>query len=153
MIEMAIRTEETGKLLYESIARKTKQKELKTLFQFLAGEEAKHKEVFANLYQTTKEKPASVPYNWDEMGLYLKAITESRFFSGENKAINLIKKAKTPKQVLDFVLDFERETMLFYAEVMNIVSEKNRELVNKIIAQEKSHIRQLQALKETLSKK
>ncbi len=153
VIEMAIKTEEAGKLFYESVARKTRQKNLKELFQFLASEETKHKQLFTNLYQLTKEKPEAIPYNWDEMNLYLKALSESRFFLGEDKAINLVKKAKTPKQALDYALGFERDTMLFYTEITNIVSEQNRELVNKIIAQEKNHIRQLQAMKENLKSK
>jgi rubrerythrin len=86
------------------------------------------------------------------MSLYLKAITDSRFFLGKDKAINFVKEAKTPEQALDFALGFERDTMLFYIEILTIVSEKNRELISKIVAQEKSHIQQLQALKESLNK-
>ncbi len=153
VIEMAVRTEESGKVFYEGVAQRTKQAELKKLFTFLAGEEAKHQEVFFDLYKTIKDNPQAVPYDWEEMSLYLKALTESKFFLGKDKAINLVKEARTPKQALDFALDFERETMLFYTEIMALVAEKSRDVVAKIIAQEKSHIRQLQALKESLSKR
>lgn len=152
VIEMAIKTEETGKSFYEGVAKKAKHPELRNLFTYLAGEEAKHRETFADLYQTVKEHPQSLPYNWDEMNLYLKAITESRFFLGKNKAINLVRKAQTPKQALASALEFERDTLLFYEEIMNLVSEKSRAVVEKIIAQEKKHIRQLQALRESIRK-
>ncbi|MDH5185439.1 MAG: ferritin family protein [bacterium] len=152
VIEMAIKTEEAGKTFYGGVAKNTDNAKLKELFAFLAGEEEKHKQVFSDLYQTIKESPASVPYDWAEMSLYLKAITDSKFFLGKDKAINLVKEAKTPEQALDFALGFERDTMLFYTEIMTIVSEKNRDLIAKIVAQEKSHIRQLQALKEGLTK-
>ena len=152
VIEMAIKTEESGKIFYDEVAKKTNNKDLKQLFEFLAGEEVKHKQIFSDLYQTIKDSPQSIPYNWEEMGLYLKAITESKFFLGEGKAINLVKEAKTPEQSLDFALGFERDTMLFYTEIMSIVAEKNRELVSKIVVQEKSHIRQLQEMKEKMIK-
>lgn len=152
VIEMAIKTEESGGIFYNGVAKKSKNVKLKQLFEFLAGEEIKHKQIFTALYKTIKESPQSVPYNWDEMGLYLKAITESRFFLGEGKAITLVKAAKTPRQALDFALGFERDTMLFYTEIMIIVAKTNRALVKKIVAQEKNHIRQLQALKENIIK-
>jgi rubrerythrin len=152
VIEMAIKIEESGTIFYQRVARKTKNIKLKQLFEFLTGEEIKHKQIFTDLYKTIKDNPQSVPYNWEEMGLYLKAITESRFFLGKNKAINFVKSAKTPKQALDFALGFEHDTLLFYTEIISMVSGKNREVVNKIIVQEKGHIFQLQTLKENLRK-
>lgn len=139
-------------MFYRGFAKKTKNAKLKQLFEFLAGEELKHKRIFTDLYKTIKDNPKSVPYNWEEMSLYLKAITESRFFLGKTKSINLAKASKTSKQALDFALGFERDTLLFYTEIISIVAVKNRAVVNKIIAQEKGHIRQLQTLKENLIK-
>jgi len=152
VIEMAIKTEDSGTVFYQGVAKKTKNPKLKQLFEFLAGEEIKHKLIFTDLYKTIKDSPQSVPYNWEEMILYLKAITESRFFLGKNKAINLVKSAKTSKQALDSALGFERDTLLFYTEIISIVTETNRRLVEKIVAQEKNHIRQLQLMKESLTK-
>lgn len=152
VVEMAIKTEESGMIFYQGAAKKTKNSKLKQLFEFLAGEEIKHKQIFTDLYTTIKDNPQSVPYNWEEMSLYLKAITESRFFVGKSKSINLIKEAKTPKKALDFALGFERDTLLFYTEIISIVSAANRRLVEKIVAQEKNHIRQLQLMKESLTK-
>ena len=152
VIEMAIKTEESGMTFYRRFAKKTKNVQLKQLFEFLAGEEVKHKKIFANLYTKIKDSPQSIPYNWEEMSLYLKAITESRFFLSKTKSINLVKEAKTPKQALDFALGFEQDTLLFYTEIVSIVSAANRRLVEKIVAQEKNHIRQLQLMKESLTK-
>jgi len=152
VIEMAIKTEESGMTFYQGVAKKTKNNKLKQLFEFLAGEEIKHKQIFTELYKTIKDSPQSVPYNWEEMSLYLKAITESQFFLGKTKSINLVKVAKTPKHALDFALGFERDTLLFYTEIMSIVTETNRRLVIKIVIQEKNHIRQLQLMKESLTK-
>ena len=152
VIEMAIKTEESGRKFYQGFAKKTKSPKLKQLFEFLASEEIKHKRNFTDLYKTIKDSPQSVPYNWEEMSLYLKAITESRFFLGQTKSINLVKIAKTSKQALDFALGFERDTLLFYTEIISIVSAANRRLVEKIVAQEKNHIRQLQLMKESLTK-
>jgi rubrerythrin len=151
VIEMAVQTEKAGKGFYEGVAKKTNNNQLKELFDFLAQEETKHQAIFSELYKTIKESPQTMPYNWEELKLYLAAITESRFFLGKDKAINLVKEAKTPQKAIEQALDFERDTMLFYNEITTIVAEKDRPVVTKIIEQEKSHIRKLQALKSTLS--
>jgi len=148
VIEMAIKTEETGQIFYTNAAKKVKSKKLAELFKFLAGEEEKHQKIFKSLYKTIKENPEALPYNWDEASQYLQAITDSKFFLGSDKALNYITKAKTPESLLDYALAFEKETMLFYMEILNVIKEKNKPLVNKIIAQEKEHIQRLSVMKE-----
>jgi rubrerythrin len=150
VIEMAIKTEETGQIFYTNTAKKTKSKPLAELFKFLAGEEEKHKKTFSGLYKTIKENPQTIPFNWEEVSQYLKAITDSKFFLGSNKAMASISKVKTPKTLLDFAIAFEKETMLFYIEIANFIKEKDKPLVNKIVVQEKEHIRKLSMLKETV---
>lgn len=150
VIEMAIKIEEMGQKFYAHTAKKTKSKPLSELFRFLANEEEKHTKIFRNLYRTISESPQSLPYNFDDVQLYLKAITDSKFFLGSNKALSYITKVKIPQRLLDYALAFEKETMLFYLEISNLVREKNKKLVDKIITQEKEHIRKLSAMKKKI---
>jgi len=148
VIEMAVRTEKTGQKFYSETAKKTKSKILGALFSFLALEELKHEKTYKKLYNIIKEDPRTMPYNLDEMGLYLQAITDSKFFLGSNKALSAIAKVKTPKALLDYAIQFEKETMLFYIEILNMINSKNKPLVQSIITQEKHHIRKLTSMKD-----
>jgi len=150
VIELAIKTEATGQAYYTNAAKKTKSKLLSQLFNFLACEELKHEKTFRGLYKIIKDDPQSMPFNFEEMGMYLNAITESKFFFGSDKALSFTTKAKTAKALLDYALAFEKDTMLFYLEIGNLVKEKDKKLVDKIIAQEKEHIRKLSAMKEVI---
>jgi rubrerythrin len=150
VIEMAVKTEESGQKFYTNTAKKTKPKQLSELFLFLAGEEEKHAKVFRGLYRTTKESPQSIPYNFDDVQRYLQAITDSKFFLGSDKALSYISKVKTSQALLDYALAFEKETMLFYLEIGNLMKDKDKKLVDKIVAQEKEHIRKLSAMKEVI---
>lgn len=148
VIEMAIKTEESGQKFYANTAKKTKSKQLSELFLFLAGEEEKHAKIFKNLYDTINESPQSLPYNFDEIQQYLKAIIDSIFFlSGSS---SYVAKLKSSQALLDFALTFEKDTILFYLEISNFVKEKDKKLVDKIIACEKEHIRKLSAIKEKI---
>lgn len=150
VIEMAIGTEKTGQLFYKQAAKKTKSNLLTQLFNYLADEENKHEHTYRKLYNIVKADPRAMPYDLDEMNLYLKAITDSKFFLGSKKALSFITKTKTPKTLLDYALQFEKETMLFYMEILNLVNKKHKSLVEKIIAQEKQHVRKLSAMKESV---
>jgi rubrerythrin len=150
VIEMAVKTEQTGQEFYSNNAKKTKSKQLSELFRFLAGEEEKHAKTFKGLYRTITESPQAIAYNFDDMQLYLKAITDSKFFLGSNKALSYMSKVKTSQALLDYALAFEKETMLFYIEIGNLVKAKDKKIVDKIIAQEKEHIKKLSAMKEVI---
>jgi rubrerythrin len=150
VIEMAVKTEKTGQEFYTNAAKKTKSKVLSELFNYLAGEEIKHEKIYKKLYNIVKDDPRALPFDLDEMGLYLQAITDSKFFVGGDKALGYITKVKTANALLDYALQFEKETMLFYNEILNLVKKQYKPLVNKIIVQEKEHIQKLSAMKESI---
>jgi len=98
IMEMAVETEKGGKLVYETVAAQSTDDGLKNLFSYLADEENKHIYVFESIAKTIKVQPNEVPANWEEVSLYLEAVTESRYFLGKDKALSLAKEAKTPSR-------------------------------------------------------
>lgn len=146
VVGMAVQTEQAGRQFYEQAASRAQSPSLKDLFQFLAGEEAKHEQRFASLYDQLRSTPAELPYNWDELVRYLKAITDSRFFLGPGKGMVLAQAAKSEQEALEFALQFEKETLLFYLELRALVGEPHQVVVEAIAREERSHIRRLAEL-------
>lgn len=151
VMEMAVETEKSGKQFYETVAAATADKKLKDLFQFLGAEEDRHIAAFQQLARDLRERPEDLPFNWEEAALYLDAITHSRYFLGKGKALDLAKDSKTAAEALNHAIGFEKETLLFYTEVLGMVSERNRATVQRLIAEEKSHVVKLTQLKGTLA--
>ena len=152
VMEMAVQTEKGGKLYYETVAAQTSDAGLKGLFGFLAEEESKHVRVFEDIARAVKVAPAEEPYNWEEVVPYLKAVTESRYFLGSDKALVLARAAKTPLDALRSAMAFEKETLVFYVQLRDMVSEHNRPAVDKLINEEKAHVRKLAGVMEALGK-
>jgi rubrerythrin len=148
VLEMAVETERSGKQFYDAVAAETADPKLKELLSFLAAEEDRHIAAFQQLARDVKERPEDLPYNWEEAALYLDAITHSRYFLGKGKALDLAKSSKTAAEALTHAIGFEKETLLFYAEVLNMVAERNRPTVQRLIAEEKSHVVRLTQLRE-----
>ena len=126
IMEMAVETEKGGKLFYETVAAQSKDDGLKNLFSYLADEENKHIYVFENIATTIKVAADETPANWEEVSLYLKAVTDSRYFLGPDKALSLARDAKSTSQAVKLALALEKETLVFYLEAADMVPTLNR---------------------------
>ncbi len=151
VIEMAIATERSGQAFYQNASRLARENSLKELFQYLAEEEEKHLKTFQDFHNTLKEKPEITPYNWEEAKLYLEALVDSEFFASPEKAINLAKEAKDELEVIYAAIEFEKDTLLFFYQILEMIKSREQELVKKIIEQEKKHIQRLSTVKSKLS--
>jgi len=152
IMEMAVQTEKGGKLFYETVAAQSKDENLKGLFSYLAGEENKHIYVFENIARTLKVMSNEMPANWEEVTLYLKAVTDSRYFLGTDKALVLARDAKSASQAVKLALAFEKETLVFYLEAADTVPAANRPAVEALIREERAHVRKLTGFLQTCQK-
>ena len=151
-MEMAVETEKGGKSFYETVAAQSKDDSLRNLFSYLAGEENKHIYVFESIAKTVKVAADETPADWEEVSLYLKAVTDSRYFLGPDKALALAKDAKSPSQAVKLALAFEKETLVFYLEAADMVPALNRPAVESLIREERAHVRKLTGFLQTCQK-
>ncbi len=148
VLEQAVQTERLGCQFYTSIAGKFKHDErLVKLFTTLAEKELRHEKTYSELKDMVGD---SEPEGWEEVSQYLRAIVESEFFLGKNKALPSMDGIKTVSNAVDYALGFEKETLLYFYGVRDAIKEK--ELVDEIINEEKSHIMWLNAFKTSLTK-
>ncbi|HMK50114.1 MAG TPA: ferritin family protein [Thermodesulfovibrionales bacterium] len=145
VVEQAIQTEKIGNEFYTSMAKKFhEENELKKLFETLAAQEIKHEHVFLSIKDKIKD---TAPEGWDEVSLYLKAIVDSEFFLGKDKSLSSVKEVHSSVDAIKFALGFERETLLYYYGLRDMVPEKK--IVDQIIQEEKSHIVWLSDLRKS----
>jgi len=146
IIEQAIQTEKLGNEFYTKMAEKFHDnKELKKLFETLSSHEVRHGNSFIALREKIKDEE---PEGWEEVTLYLRAIVDSEFFLGKDKCLPSLEHVKTASEAVDFALCFERETLLYYYTLREATKEK--EILDKIITEEKSHIIWLNNLKRNI---
>ncbi len=145
VIEQAIQTERLGYEFYSTMKERFKDDERFTrLFTTLAEKEITHEKRFSELLDIIKDEE---PQNWEEASEYLKAIVESEFFLGRNKALPSLSHVKSIDDAINFAIGFEKETLLYFYGLLGSVREK--EVVEEIINEEKSHIKWLTAFRES----
>jgi rubrerythrin len=150
VIRIAVKTEETGYKFYKLAYSNTKSDRLKNIFNYLAEQELKHKEIFLSFKGLIKELPQGVPVDWDELDLYIKALTDSSFFLGEDKNINLASKATDDKEAIDFAIGFEKDTMLYFYQIRDLLKNPEKPIIDKVINEEKEHIKKLLEIKKSI---
>jgi len=145
VIEMAVRTEILGYRFYTTMAKKFKKNAaLVNLFTTLAAKEKMHEKTFSGLKDMVA-KSGPEPVEWEEVSNYMRAFVESEFFLGRTKSLPSMTRIRSVKDAVKFALGFEKETLLYFMELRKIVKEK--EVVDEVINEEKSHIMWLAAFK------
>ena len=150
VVEQALQTEQLGYQFYCAMSDRFRDNaDLKKLFDTLSEKELHHKAVFERLKGAVL-KPEGEPEGWEEVSLYMRAIVESEFFLGKHKALPSMENIKTIAGAVQFAIGFEKETVLYFLGVRDVIDEKA--LINEIIEEERSHIRWLSAFKSNLSR-
>lgn len=149
VIEQAVQVEKLGYQFYTSMAQKFREDEgLNKLFSTLADKELRHEKTFLELKELVGD---SEPQGWEDASQYMRAIVESEFFLGKNKSLPSMDHIKSIEDAVHFAIGFEKETLLYFYGIMGAVKEK--EIVEEIINEEKSHIMWLSSFKGSLIRK
>ena len=153
VLDMAIRIEENGERFYSDAARMSKKDNVRELLNSLAQEESKHKKYFAELKASVKKAPLSYDPFTEDASLYVKALADSEVFTHPSEGRKFAKELKGEDALLDFAIEREKDSLLFYYEITKTIREKEGKTIELIIEEEKSHLRKLSALKRELSGK
>jgi rubrerythrin len=146
IVEMALELEKSGEIFYRTVAKKAASPQVEVLFEELAEQEQRHYAAFEGLSRTVWDKSPVIGDSWDQYLMYLQATIQSAFFEGSDKALALAEQVSDEKEALRMAVAFEKETMLFFHDLRDKVSEADRAVVERIIAEEKAHLRRLAAM-------
>jgi rubrerythrin len=143
IVELAMQVEQSGEAFYRAVAHKVEGREARELFEYLAGQEVIHYQVFQKLSQTVHEAPFMTDQEWDLYMDYLNGTVQSAFFEGTDKALALAETVTDARQAIQMAIGFEKETLLFFYDLRDRIPEKDRPLIDKIVDEEKRHVRRL----------
>jgi rubrerythrin len=146
VVEQAIQTEKLGSEFYTEMARRFQSdSDLKKLFETLSAKEQMHEKTFQELKSGMEDD--KLDYG-EEASQYLRAVVESEFFLGRGKSLPALESVSTAIEAVFFAIGFEKETLLYYHAISEAVKEKD--VMDKIINEERSHIVWLNKLKTKL---
>jgi rubrerythrin len=150
LLEIAMGIERNGMAFYQALADKTGNKDVKDIYNHLAGEEKKHLDIFQGMSDSLGQAKPPETYT-EEYMIYLKSLVDSAVFANVTEAQQ--KAAKVPNEIeaVDTGIQAEKDSILFYTELQSLVRERDSKVVSNILDEEKNHLYQLSDLRKGLT--
>ena len=155
VLSMAVEIERNGRTFYLRGTEIVSDPEVKKLLSDLAEWEKGHEEIFASVRaELSDDERASTAFDPDgEAELYLRAMADAHVFNVNEDAAAILSEGDTPAAVVRKALDFERDSILFFLGMKDLVPERlGTGKVDGIVKEEISHVaylkRRLAALGE-----
>ncbi|MHB9033769.1 MAG: ferritin-like domain-containing protein [Anaerolineae bacterium] len=145
IIDLAVQTETKGESFYRQAVDHSSTKQARELFTYLADQELQHRKIFSQLGDSIVVAELS-PEEWQEALDYINATVSQTFFS-DGTPIRHIAAGSTLREMIDRAITFEQQTLLFFYTLRDLVQPASRDLVDKIVAEERTHVRRLAAMR------
>ena len=142
-LKWALEIEKNGETFYKAVAGKSADPEVKALFEDLAAQERGHYRVFQKMLEEVKPDPDLSRLDYDEYQTYLQVALADALFAGPDKGLALAMEAQDRETALRAAMGFEKDTLLFFYDLREMVSKAEREAISDIILEEKAHLRRL----------
>ena len=144
VIKFAIEKEQESFELYQKLEKETTNEKIKLIFQRLAKEETKHKAFYADfLAKITPQQSPGVKED-EEYQAYMEELIAS------SRTIPPLASSdfKNTLKVLDYAIAREKDSVLFYSGLKNVVPIAARNDIDTIIREEERHAALLMKVKE-----
>ena len=149
LINIAIDIERRGITFYDVMAKSTDNEMARAAFEALAAMEREHLSAFEEMLDEIDEQsPQEVAAA--EQPEYLRALIDEAVFTDDMITSEVATQADSDVKALELAISAEKDSILFYYEMRDIMPPRITPLVNRIIAEEKTHLRQLSEIRKKL---
>jgi len=148
IFQFAIRIEDNGEKFYRQMAQKFNETKVKELFSYLADEEVKHKKTYEEMVSKIEKHEPFETFP-GEYFAYLRAYADKIIFT-QKKFDEDIANIKDINAALDYAMNAELDSILYYQEIKNLVPENQRKTIDGIIEEERRHFVKLSEIKRTI---
>jgi rubrerythrin len=149
LINIAIGIERRGITFYDVMAKSTDNEQARDVFEGLVQMERQHLKVFEEMLDEAGGQPPPGTSSPEYSG-YLQALVDSAVFTDDMITSEMATGAENDIQALELGISAEKDSILFYYEMRDLMPQRFTQLVNNIIAEEKSHLQQLSEIKKEL---
>jgi rubrerythrin len=146
LINIAIGNERRGKAFYDIMTRSADSPSARTVFKYLADMERDHIQTFQGMLAEVDKYKVPDSYAREYCD-YLQALVDTAIFTDELTG-EMATQANSGIKALELAIGAEKDAILFYYMMREVMPQRAHAIVDKIIAEEKSHLRQLSELRQ-----
>jgi rubrerythrin len=146
LVDAAKQIEAAGEAYYAAALARLKNGRVREVFAWLRAEEARHSEAFEGLLSGLAGREADWRQDEQYVG-HLRAMIDGRVFPGPAAARAAAEAVADDDAAVEMAIGFEGDTIRYFEAIRELVAEADRPLVDSLIAEERSHIEALEALR------
>jgi rubrerythrin len=146
VVSFAIRIEENGEQFYREAAEIVTDRPVKELFERLAKEETVHRKTFEKLLSGLGDYRPPETYEGEYMA-YLRDFIDGRAVFKDHPKIAELAKASSIAGALDFAIQREMDSILYYQEIKKFMGTRHIEAIDLIVDEERMHFALLSKLR------
>jgi rubrerythrin len=150
LVSIGMGIEVNGAAFYDSLAGCAKDDSVKTTYRQLADKEREHVQTFQKMLSSVSDYDPPETLT-EEYEAYMRALVDSLVFTDEKTACDLARRMSSDLEAVRTALIAEKDSILFYTEMRDLVRAAERHVVDQLIAEEKSHVRELTELMRNVS--
>ena len=150
IVDLAVRVEKNGAAFYDVASKVATSVEAKRVFDYLISEEKRHLALFHDMLRGLQLARPKEQYEgeWDA---YLVAAAAEHVFSSDASAKSVIGRVSNQQDAIQLAIGFEKDSIILFHEIAELVSGKDKEVVEKLMNEEKDHLRRLSELRKILA--
>jgi rubrerythrin len=146
LIDIATGIESRGMAFYDVMAESAKSESAQNVFRMLADAEREHLRVFESLRGEAANYgvPGIYPHADND---YIQALLNTAIFNDKFAISEMSSRTRNDRDALEAGIDAEKDSILFYYQLKEMMPEQLRPLVDKILEEERNHLILLSGLK------
>ena len=150
LINIAIGIERRGIIFYDIMTRSTENASTRDIFQCLVSMEREHIKNFQDMLSEADKYETPETYA-GEYEAYLQALVDNAVFTDDLVTSEMASQVDSDLKATELGISAEKDSILFYYNMKEMMGQRAQAMVNKIITEEKSHLMQLSELKNKLA--
>ena len=147
--DLGIEKDKKRRDFYGLAAERFSDKNMKELFIRLRDWEEDHIKKFTEIRGSIKDIRETESYE-GELNSYMQALLDDNLYNDVSPAKFSVN-VKTPLDAISYGIGFEKDSIIFFNEIMNYTVDARKDVIKKLIEEEKQHIVYLVHLKEKIS--
>jgi rubrerythrin len=140
LYRIAMEMEKNGLAYYVAVADQAPDRDTRAVYEYLASAEKRHLRTFKRLWTRTRKSPPGTYRG--EYGGYLKTLLKDTVFASSASDRNRASRSSVAA-ALRTGIKAEKDSILFYSELIGIVSPDDRDSLQRILNEEKRHLSRL----------
>ncbi|MBN1897859.1 MAG: ferritin family protein [Spirochaetes bacterium] len=146
IIDVGIEKEKKRRDFYGLVSEKFKDPQLKDLFKKLRDWEEAHVQKFTEIKSTLEDFKMKESYD-GELQNYMDSLVDEKLYNDVTPD-NFSRNVKGPVDAINYGISFEKDAILFFMEFQPYLKDANKDIIQKLINEEKKHLIYLTELRK-----